>query len=115
MNYAIAAVIWCVTLVGAFWYGNQVGGDREVAKQVKIDQVVAATREAAQQGAADAIAKNKPYNNYIKGRVETIVRENTVYRDCAHTPDGLRLINEALTGRPVAPGGSVVPRVNAVN
>lgn len=114
MNYAIAAVLWCATLVGAFFYGGSVGSDQQIAKQAKIENVIKEVREQAQLGAADAIAKNKPQNNYIKGRVETLVRAEPVYRDCVHPASGLRDINEALTGRAEPTGGVVVPGVNAV-
>lgn len=106
---------WAISLAGAFFYGTGVGQDREIAKQAAVEDSVRATREAAAQGVAGEIAKLKPQNTIIRGRVETIVRENTVYRDCRHTPDGLRVLNEALTGRAQPASDSAVPGVNAVN
>lgn len=93
-----AVVFWAASTGGAFIYGQGVGRDGEIAKHVAIDQAVLATRQAAQQGAADAIAKIKVTNTTIQGKTQTIIRENTVYRDCANTDDGVRNINEALSG-----------------
>lgn len=115
MNYLLIAGCWALTLLAALGFGDSYGTNRERASKAAMEKMVAETREAAQLGAADAIAKNKPQNNFIRGRVETIVRDNPVYRTCAHDADSLRNINEALTGRPVGTGGGVVPRVNAVN
>ena len=59
---------------------------------------------------AKEIAKIEVKNVTIKQQMDTVVRENVVYRDCQHTPDGLRLVNEALSGKPTSdsklPGAS---------
>lgn len=110
-----AAFFWVASALGAYWYGTGVGRDGERARQADINQAIEATRLAAQQGAADAISKIKVTNTTIRGKTETIVRENVIYRDCRHDADGVRLINEALTGRPQPPGDSELPGVNAVN
>ena len=110
-----AVVVWAATGVGAFWYGTGVGAAGEIAKQASVTQAIADTRKAALEGAANAIAQAQIQHTTIKGRVETIVRENVVYRDCKHTDDGLRDINQALTGRPGPDGDRPVPRVNSVN
>lgn len=107
-------ILWGASVAGAFFYGTNTGADAEIAKQAKIDQAIEVTREAARQGAADAIKRIKVTNTSIKGRVETIVRENVIYRDCRHAPDGLRNLNEALTGRAGRDGSGDVPGVNAV-
>ncbi len=115
--YAIIALLvaWVVSIGGAFWYGGQVGEDHEVAKQAGIDKAIADTRKAANEGAANAIANIQVTNTTIQGRIQTIVKENVVYRDCKHTADGLRILNEAITGRPGTDGDRPVPRANAVN
>lgn len=108
------AVLWGATLGGAFYYGQNVGANAEIAKQAAVNQAIEDTRKAALEGAADAIAKIQVRNTTIKGKTETIVRENVVYRDCRHSPDGVRVLNEALTGRAGSDGGRSVPGVNAV-
>lgn len=91
-------IAWGASLAGAGWYGIGLGEDRVTARQARDDEVRNQTFEDAQKGAAYAIARNRPINQTIVQKAETIVRENTVYRDCRHAPDGVRNINRALTG-----------------
>ena len=97
--YVILAVVvlWGGSVGSAFWYGTGVGKDGEIANQAENRQLIIDTREQAQQGAASEIAKLKPKYTTIQGKLETVVRENVVYRDCKHSPEALRLINAALT------------------
>lgn len=111
----IVVIVWLATVIGAFFYGSGTGEDRAVAKQAAIESAIAETRRAAMEGAADAIAKIKVRNTTVQGKVETIIRDNPVYRGCGHDADTLRLLNEALTGRPGPTGDRGVPRVNPVN
>jgi len=104
---------WGASVGGAFFYGQDVGRDGEIAKQAAVDKAIEETRRAAQEGAANAIAKIKITNTTIRGKTETIVRENTVYRDCRHDPVGVLLINEALTGRAEPAGGGELPGADA--
>lgn len=99
--YGILAVVvlWGASVAGSFFYGQGIGKDGEIAAQAKIDKAVTDTREAARLGAADEIAKIKVRNTTVQGKTETIIRDNPVYRDCRHDDTGVRLINEALTGR----------------
>ncbi|MGJ7497448.1 hypothetical protein ACSFA8_20570 [Variovorax sp. RT4R15] len=93
------------TGVTGYVRGQSAGADRVIAKQVAVDQAIRDTRAAAQQGAADAIAQIKVTNTTVRGKTETIVRENVVYRDCRHAPDSVRAINAALTGDTAEPAG----------
>jgi folylpolyglutamate synthase/dihydropteroate synthase len=113
--YAIlgAVLLWGASIGGAFFYGQGIGKDAQIANESAVKDAIAETRKAALEGAADAIAKIKVRSTTIQGKVETIVRDNPVYRDCAHGPDGLRNINEALSGRPGRPGDSVVSGADA--
>lgn len=109
----VALVLWGASVGGAFFYGQGVGKDSQIAKEAAVKEAIAETRKAALEGAADAIAKIKVRNTTIQGKVETIVRDNPVYRDCLHDPDGLRNINEALGGRSGRASGGVVPGTDA--
>ncbi len=114
--YVILAVVlaWGASVGGAFWYGTGVGKDGEIANQAENKQLILDAREQAQLGAADAIAQIKVRNTTVQGKVETLVRENVVYRDCKHDDVGLLIVNEALTGnRPQPAGGSKLPRTDA--
>lgn len=104
-----ALVVWVASIGGAFFYGQGVGKDAQVAKEAAVKDAIAETRKAALEGAADAIAKIKVRSTTIQGKVETIVRDKPVYRDCQHDPDGLRNVNEALGGRTGPAGSGVVP------
>lgn len=108
-------VLWGGSVGGAFWYGTGVGENKVIAKQAKDNELVLETRKAAQLGAADAIAQIKITNTTVRGKVETIIRDNPVYRDvtCRHDAIGMQYINEALTGRSVPADRGVVPGTDA--
>jgi len=107
-------VAWGASAVGAFFYGQGVGADGVIAKQQAVDQAIQQTRDAAQQGAAAAIALLKPRNVTIRQETEREIQTNTVYRDCRLPADGVRLANEAITGRVAEPaGGGSLPGTRA--
>ena len=109
MSLMIAAMLACL---GSFWYGQQVGGEAELARQKKTDDLVQQVATAAQSGAAKAIAAQQPINRTIVQKATREVETNTVYRECANTAGQLRNINAALTGQaePAQPaGGSQLP------
>lgn len=108
-----AAVAWSLSVGGAFFYGQSVGKVREVARQAQILQAIADTRYEAEQGAANAIAQIKITNTTIRGQTETIVRESVRYIECEHEPRGVQLVNEALRGGAVPPGGGLLPGTDA--
>lgn len=99
------AIAWGASVAGAGWYGIGVGRDGEIAGQARINKAIEDTKEAAQQGAAAAIAANKPINTTIVQKTQREVRENTVYVDCRVPSSGVQLANEALTGKPAEPAG----------
>lgn len=110
----VVVIMWGASLGGSFFYGQSVGKDSEIAGQAKISQAIRDTREAAQQGAADAIAANKPINQTIVQKVQREVQTNTVYADCKLPASGVQLANQALTGRPPEPtGGQQLPASGA--
>jgi hypothetical protein len=111
MPYIVIAAL--LASVGAFFGGIHFGEAAEIARQAKTDQVVRDVKEAAQQGAAAAIAANKPRNVTIRQQTEREIRENIVYRDCHATAAGVQLVNEALTGQPQPAGGGQLPAASA--
>jgi len=102
----IVVVAWGASLGGAFFYGENVGEDRKTAQNAREDDVRRQTKEDAMQGAAAAIAANKPINRTIVQRAEKEIYENVVYRDCRVPASGVQLANEAITGRKPEPAGS---------
>ena len=112
MNAYIIGSLWALSVAASSWFFYGAGQDNITAFNVKAEGIVAATREAGQQGAAIAIAKNRPINQTILNEVQREIQTHTVYADCRHTPAGLRGVNEALTGkRAERPGGGELPRV----
>lgn len=102
-----------IAAAGAFFYGMDVGEDRAIAKQKTTQELVDQVYDKAQKAAASAIADMEIKNVTITQPIRTEVRENTVYASCAHTPDGLRSLNTAITGRAEPPSGLKLPRIDA--
>jgi len=98
---AVAALLACLGCIGLGW---RLGIDHMKASAADIEAARVATREAAQQGAADAIAKIQITNTTIRQAIETRVREVPVYRDCKHDGRVLDDINRALRGEPAGQG-----------
>lgn len=104
------SMAWAATVGGAFFYGEDVGQAREVAKRAEVQEAIQAAREQAQQGAAEAIAKLRPVYTTIRQETEREIRTNTIYADCKLPAGGLHLANEALSGKRTQPaGGGIVP------
>lgn len=109
-----ALLVALLGLVGAFAGGWWTGARVEQGTQKRAEDAAEAARAAAMQGAAEAIAKIEVRHTTIRQPLEREIRENTVYRDCRHSPDALRLLNDALTDRDPQPaGGGGVPAVDA--
>lgn len=109
--YVLIAIIvgWLTTTGTAGYLAYDYGTSSTIAAQKKQEDLIREAGEAAQRGAAEAIAKIKPRNTTIQQEVRREIETNTVYRDCRITPDGMRLANEALTGRTQPPGGGKLP------
>jgi len=113
--YVLLALVigWGASVASAGWYGIGLGEDRIIAKQASDEQIRRSTLEAAQQGAADAIAKLKPVNTTIVQKTQREIRENTVYAECRVPASGMQLANQAITGRPAeSAGGEQLPAAN---
>lgn len=108
--YAIGAIAiaWAASVGGASFWFYGAGQDAEIASQAKIDKAIQQTRDAAQQGAANAIATAAAENTKTITKVRTITRDVPVYRDaqCQHDDRVFNDLNGALRGEPT--GQSVV-------
>lgn len=104
--WLVELAVWFASVFGAFMYGHHTGVDSQVAQDARLDKTIQQTREAAQQGAAAAIAAIKPRNVTIRQEVQHEIETHTVYRDCRVPADGVRLANDAITGgvHPAAAG-----------
>lgn len=94
-----------VAVLSAGYGGFRLGVDHEVAARTREDQHVAKAVEAANDAAALAISKIRVRHSQITNEVQREIIEKTVYRDCRHSPDGLRLVNQALSGGGAIPAG----------
>jgi hypothetical protein len=92
----------------AFLGGWKVNGWRMDAAQKKADEVEQRATQAATEAAVTAIEGIAVRYVPVKQAAEVITREIPVYRDCVHSPDGMRVLNEALTGAGL-PEAAVVP------
>ncbi len=101
---------WGASVGGAFFYGEGVGEARVKAGQKDRDDLVREIRDAGQKGAAEAIAKLKPRNVTIRQEIAREIETHHVYSDCRIPPHGVRLANEAITGRAEPAGGGELPR-----
>lgn len=96
-----------LALLGGGGYAGWTARDWKAAADERKEQravaLVTQARAEAAAGAADAIAKLEPKLVTLKERVTREVIEKPVYRECVHSPDGLRDINAALTAQPGNP------------
>lgn len=93
-----AAVAVLVAGAGGYLAGRSDGRKLEAAEHRKVELAIAEARDAMAAVAAEKISEIEVRNVTIRQKAETITREVPVYRDCRHDPDGLRLVNAALTG-----------------
>lgn len=110
--YLIVASLVAVMIAGAG--GFKLGMDHQKASEADKRELVAEAVDAANQSAAQAIAKIKVTNQTINQEVRREVETHTVYAECRATPGGLSGINAALSGAKPA-GDSKLPQADAAN
>ena len=105
----IAAVLGLALSVGAYvagrWDGSRIKeGERAIA-EVAAEKAAKASREESGKAIGRITVRHQTIHNAIEREV---IRE-PIYTsaDCKLTPDGLRLINQAITGQ--EPGPSSLP------
>jgi glutamine synthetase len=108
--YLIIAAMVSFFLAGAG--GFKLGIDHEKAGQARDEQRIESAKQAMAEAAAEAISKIKVVNTTVQNEVQREIRTNTVYADCKHSDDGLRLLNNAITNGGSA-GDSKLPTAHA--
>ena len=93
-------------VAGAGWGGFRLGVEHQKSAEADRDQAIREAVDLAGQRAAQAINKIRVVNTTIQNEVQHETRTHTVYIDCRHTPDGLRLVNAALAGGPAQPAAA---------
>ena len=103
-----------VALLGAGAGGFKLGIDHEVASHASEEDRLAKITDAVNMASAQAISKIKVVNQTINSEVQRETQTNTIYSDCRHSPLGLQLLNEALSGSKSA-SNSNLPKTIAPN
>lgn len=103
-----AAAFYVGSVATAGWWMYGAGQNAEIAKQVEIQQAIDQTREAAQEGAAHAIAQIKIEHRTITQPIREQIRTRNVYRDCKH-PDSVREQINAVIGHRAPAGSGQLP------
>jgi len=112
--YLYAAIL-IAGLLGGFtgaWKVQDWRHGAEQNAQAREERAREETLKAAQQAAAEAIAKIEVKNVTINRKLETEVREKPVFRDCRSGSDSMRLFNSAIAGSEPA-GGRELPAKDA--
>jgi hypothetical protein len=98
-----ALVLALVAGVGAFGAGLYLKGRSdgraiEQATDQREREIARMAADTAAAAAASAISTIKVQNRTVYSEVQREITERPVYRDCLHTEEQLRRINDALTG-----------------
>ena len=99
------------TVVASTLLGYKLGVDHEVASQARANKHIEEATKAATDAAAKAIADIKPKYTTIHNKVQKEIQNEIVYRDCKLTPNGVQLLNEALTGAS-SPSSGKLPQID---
>lgn len=111
-------IIGFMLAVGGAGVSGYVKGGKDTSNRIAADLALTAeaTRKAqseALQAVAERLAKLDVKTTTIRQKTEVITREVPVYGTCRHSPDGLRNVNEALTGTEPATGDGKLPAADA--
>lgn len=108
-----AALVWLASVLGAGWWAWENGRDALRGELAREDKAAREATDAALKVTAEAIGKIQVRNVHVTQKLDTITHEREVYRTCAADADGLRLVNEARTGRSLAAGAGELPASSA--
>lgn len=109
----IVALVFLSSVGGSYIKGRVDGVALEKGEQAEFEISILATRAAALEATAAAISGIQVVNTTITQEVQREVTKEIVYRDCRHTPNGMRLLQDALAGV-LTPGDIELPGVNTL-
>lgn len=107
------ALAFCVSVGGAYVKGRADGADIEQASVLREERIATAARDEALRVTADAIQRIEIKHVTIRQTLEKEIYEKPVYRECRHSPGGLRDINAALSAGTVGAGDRKLPGIDA--
>lgn len=96
-----------IALIAAYGTGRYDGARLERESVLSSEKAAEVAYDAAMKATAEQLSNLTITNTTIRQKAEVIVRENTIYRECKHTLDGLQSINTAITGK--STGNSKLP------
>ena len=107
----LAAALILAGFIGAYtagrWDGSRIKEGQQAMAKLAAEETARVSREAAAVAISKISVKHQTIHNALEREV---IREPIYTRtDCRLTPDGLRLVNQAITGS--QPGAGVVPTV----
>ena len=86
----------------AYHKGKTAGRQETLSTLQKDDRKRQQELEAIQRSVSEAVAKVRVINKTLFQTTEREIVKEPVYVDCRHSPDGLRLVNSALSGTATA-------------
>jgi hypothetical protein len=99
----VGVLLFVGAVGGAYVVGRIDGRALEAGERDRQTALIAEVTAAMQETAAKAIQGIEVQHVTVRERVQTEIREKPVYRDCRNTPDGMQLINAAITGSAAEP------------
>lgn len=108
----LALVIgWGASVGGAFFYGEGVGRDMEIAGQAREDKARLDVIVAVDQAVAKNLGSIQVKNTTIRQTLEKEIHERPVFRDCRSGDAALRMLNDTVgAAAPAsAPGTGQLP------
>ena len=105
----ICVVLWGASAAGAFFYGQRVGADHEIAASARDDKIATEANEAAARAVASAVARIDVKQVTIRQELEREVHEKVVFRDCHSGDNAVRMLNSLPAVAPSAAGSGELP------
>lgn len=101
----VAAVLALALIVGAYLAGRWDGARLKAGERAIAEVAAEKAAKASREEAGKAIARISVRHQTIHNALEREVIHEPIYTraDCSLTPDGLRLLNQALTGQEPSP------------
>lgn len=96
--YAATILAACVSTVMAYQKGYENAETAMSNTQMERRLTAIQARDETLNLVAESIKSIKIENRTIVQKFKEIERENTVYAECNHSPDAVRLLNSALAG-----------------
>ena len=110
-----AGGLFVTGIIGAYFYGVNVGSDLEAGKAARDREVVAIAMDASNAIVAEGLSRITVTNTTIRQQLETKIRETPYPVDCRLAPDVVRLLNSTPGIAPAASaaGGGELPSADA--